>query len=85
MQQHLGKPHTCSKHSKSKVMVVGTYRDQVSQGEFDQKDKLLQKKLKDTPFYDKGVIEFASEDQLMLAVDNMSGGQDEKFERFWRK
>ena len=66
-----------SEKSKSKVMFVGTFRDQVTEEEFERKDKLLQKKIKNTPFFKKGIIEFASEDQLMLPVDNMSGGQDE--------
>ena len=65
------------KKSSSKVMFVGTFRDQVTKEEFERKDKLLQKRIKDTPFYEKGIIEFASEDQLMLPVDNMNGGQDE--------
>ena len=30
-----------------------------------------------TEFYGRNIIEFATEDQLMLAVDNMNGGQDE--------
>ena len=64
-------------HSKSKVLFVGTYRDKVSQEEFEKKDKCLQRLIRGTPFYDKGIVEFASEDQLMLPVDNMSGGQDE--------
>ena len=66
-----------SKKSESKVMFVGTFRDQVTKEEFKRKDKLLQKRIKDTPFYEKGIIEFASEDHLMLPVDNMSGGQDD--------
>ena len=65
------------KHPKSKVMFIGTFRDKVTKEEFERKDKLLQKKIKDTPFFEKGIIEFASEDQLTLPVDNMSGGQDE--------
>ena len=71
------KPKAPKKKSESKVMFVGTFRDQVTKEEFERKDKLLQKKIKDTPFYEKGIIEFASEDQLMLPVDNMNGGQDE--------
>ena len=65
------------KKSESKVMFVGTFRDQVSEEVFERKDKLLQKRIKDTPFYEKGIIEFASKDHLMLPVNNMSGGQDE--------
>ena len=63
--------------SKSKVMFVGTHRDIVSQEEFERKDKRLQEKIKCTPFHEKGIIKFASEDQLMLPVGNMSGGQDD--------
>ena len=64
-------------HSKSKVMFVGTHADQVSKEEFQEKDKLLQEKIKRTEFFDKDIIEFASEDQLMLSVDNMNGSEDE--------
>ena len=65
------------RHSKSKVMFVGTHADQVSKEEFREKDKLLQKKIERTEFFDKDIIEFASEDQLMLSVDNMNGSEDE--------
>ena len=65
------------KHSKSKVMFVGTHRDKVSAQEFQRKDELLQQKLKNTEFYDRDIIEYAKPNQLMLAVDNMNGGQDE--------
>ena len=65
------------RHSKSKVMFVGTHADQVSKEELEKKDKLLQKKIRNTEFFGKGIIEFASEDQLMLSVDNMNGSEDE--------
>ena len=65
------------RHSKSKVMFVGTHADQVSKEEFQEKDKLLQEKIERTEFFDKDIIEFASEDQLMLSVDNMNGSEDE--------
>ena len=65
------------RHSKSKVMFVGTHADQVSKEEFQEKDKLLQEKIEHTEFFDKDIIEFASEDQLMLSVDNMNGSEDE--------
>ena len=63
--------------SMSKVMFVGTHRDMVTESEFKEKDCLLQQKIKNTEFYDKGIVEFASDDQLMLAVNNWSGDQDE--------
>ena len=64
-------------HSKSKVMFLGTHRDKVTEEEFREKDDLLQQSIRETEFYDKGIVEFASEDRLMLAVDNRSGGQGE--------
>ena len=63
--------------SNSKVLFVGTYRDQVSTEMFKRKDKILQEKIKNTAFYDKDIIEFVSEDQLMLPVDNMYGSPEE--------
>ena len=63
------------KLSRSKVMFVGTHADLVSKEEFQAKDRLLQSRIKSTEFYDN--IEFASEDHIMLAVNNMSGGQAE--------
>ena len=65
------------KHSKSKVMFVGTHADQVTKEEFEKKDKLLQKKIRNTEFFDKDIIEFTSEDHLILSVDNMNGNEDE--------
>ena len=65
------------RHSKSKVMFVGTHADQVSKEEFQERDRLLQEKIERTEFFDKDIIEFASEDQLMLSVDNMNGSEEE--------
>ena len=61
----------------SKVMFVGTHRDLVSDEEFKERDDILKKRIKDTEFYKKDMIEFASEDHLMFAVNNLSGHQDE--------
>ena len=61
----------------SKVMFVGTHRDLVSDEEFKERDDVLKKRIKDTEFYKKDMIEFASEDHLMFAVNNLSGNQDE--------
>ena len=62
---------------KTKVMLVGTHLDMVSEEEFKKKDELLQKKIKSTVFYSERIIEFASASQMMIAVDNMNGGKDE--------
>ena len=61
----------------SKVMFVGTHRDLVSDEEFKRRDDILKERIEDTEFYKKDMIEFASEDHLMFAVNNLSGHQDE--------
>ena len=68
-------PHQkSSSRPVSKLMLVGTHRDLVSEEEFKRKDQLFQQRLCNTPFYERGLVEYASEDQLMLAV---SGGEEE--------
>ena len=62
---------------KSKVLFVGTHKDKVSEEQIKKKDELLQQKIDTTSEQLRGMIEFASEDQLMLTVDNMNGGDDE--------
>lgn len=62
---------------QSKAIFVGTHRDLVTEEEFRRKDQLLQEKIKNTEFYNKDIIEFASKDHMMLAVDNMEGDEDE--------
>ena len=78
-----GPPVKCRKttefsgHFKSKAVFVGTHRDKVNDEEFKEKDGLLQKRIENTSFYKNEIIEFVSEDQLMLAVNNYDGGQEE--------
>ena len=64
-------------YSMSKVMFVGTHYDLVIEDDFRIMDQILQQKIKSTEFFDKGIIKFFAEDQLMLAVDNMNGTQKE--------
>ena len=68
--------HKSLKCCKSKVLFVGTHKDKVSEDQIKKKDKLLRQKI-DTSEQLRGMIEFASEDQLMLTVDNMNGDYDE--------
>ena len=65
------------KFQQSKVMFVGTFKDQVSDEEFERKDAELQRQIKGTAFF-KDVM-FANHDkgQLMLKVNNKSGGEAE--------
>ena len=65
------------KFQQSKVMFVGTFKDQVSDAEFIRKDAELQRQIKCTAFF-KDVM-FANHDkgQLMLKVNNRSGDEAE--------
>ena len=61
----------------SKAMFVGTFRDEVKKEQFVKRDQILQRMIEPTEFYDKGIVEYASEDHLTLALDNKHGGQEE--------
>ena len=61
----------------SKAMFVGTFRDEVSPKQFVTRDEILRRKIERTEFYDKGIVEYASEDHLILALNNKHGGPDE--------
>ena len=63
--------------SNSKVMFVGTHRDKVTDSEFNTKDQLLMEKIKCTEFFNKDIVMFASEEQLMLSADNLTGDEIE--------
>ena len=65
------------KFQQSKVMFVGTFIDQVGDEEFKRKDDELQRHIEGTAFF-KDVM-FANHDkgQLMLKVNNKSGGEAE--------
>ena len=60
---------------KSKVMFAGTYGDAVTDEEFKDKDAELHQEIEGTAFY--GNVMFADNDQLMLKVNNKSGGANE--------
>ena len=68
---------------KSIAYIVGTHKDKLSDephvaeqqlAEFDEK---LQQSLRPTDFFRKGLVRFASEKRMVLALDNMHGGESE--------
>ena len=61
----------------SKAIFIGTFRDKVTQEEFEERDRLLRKKIEQTEFYRKGLVLFASEKHLTFSLDNLNGGQEE--------
>ena len=65
--------------SKSMVMFVGTHLDLVSPEKFRESDELLKQKVINSDFFGKDMVVFASDDldELMFAVDNLTGEEDE--------
>ncbi len=63
--------------SKSVVYLVGTHKDKVSEEYIASVDSQLQKVIRDTDFYKNGIVQFCSEDKLVVSLDNMGGGVEE--------
>ncbi len=63
--------------SKSVVYIVGTHKDKVSEEDIAAVDSQLQKVIGDTDFYENGILQFCSEDKLVVSLDNMKGGVEE--------
>ncbi len=62
--------------SKSVVYLVGTHKD-MAEGDIATVDSQLQKAIKDTHLKKKGIVQFCSEDKLVVSLDNMGGGVEE--------
>ena len=63
--------------SKSVAYIVGTHKDKVSEEYVSSFDKELQKVIRDTDFFKSDLVQFFSEDKLVISMDNMGGGSDE--------
>ncbi len=63
--------------SKSVAYIVGTHEDKVSEEYVSSFDKELQKVIRDTDFFKSDLVQFFSEDKLVISMDNMGGGKDE--------
>ena len=63
------------KSSKSVAYIVGTHKDKVSDEHIKNLSEELQKLIESTEFCD--FVEFFSEDELVVTMDNMSGGNEE--------
>ena len=62
---------------QSKVMFAGTYGDEVNDANFKIKDAKLHQQIKGTAFYGNVMFADAHNNQVMLKVNNKSGGADE--------
>ncbi len=63
--------------SKSVVYIVGTHKDKVSEEVIATVDSQLQKVIRDTDSFKKGIVQFCSRDKLVVSLDNMGGGVEE--------
>ena len=63
--------------SKSVAYIVGTHKDKVSEDYIERFDRELQRIIQDTDFFEKNVVQFCSEDNLVISMDNMEGGAEE--------
>ncbi len=63
--------------SKSVAYIVGTHKDKASEEDIATVDSQLQKVIRDTDSYKKGVVQFCSKDKLVVSLDNMGGGVEE--------
>ncbi len=63
--------------SKSVVFIVGTHKDKVSDEYIATVDKKLLEVIENTDFYRKGIVQFCSNDKLVVSLDNMGGGIEE--------
>ena len=57
---------------RSKVFFVGTHKDKVFQKRINRIDRCLQQMVRSTGLYREGMIQFASESRMLLAVNNLS-------------
>ena len=62
---------------QSKLMFAGTYGDEVKDADFKKKDAKLHQQIKGTRFYCNVMFADVDKEQLMLKVNNKSGGADE--------
>ena len=69
--------HNILESSKSVAYLVGTHKDKVTEEKISQLDKDLQSIIKGTDFFEKDLVQFCSEDKLIVAMNNMDGGVEE--------
>ena len=69
--------HDILESSKSVAYFVGTHKDSVTDEQISQFDKDLQSIIKGTDFFEKDLVQFCSQDKLIVAMNNMDGDVEE--------
>ena len=72
-----GEGELLASRNTSLAYILGTHKDQVSEQEIADFDRKLQESILSTDFYKEGLVQFSSEDRMVLPIDNMHGGKDE--------
>ena len=60
--------------SRSVAYIVGTHKDKVSKERIKSLNDELFKAIESTDFYKKNIVQFFSEEELIVAINNMDGG-----------
>ena len=63
--------------SHSVAYIVGTHKDKVTEERIKILNKQLKEKITGTAFYSQNILQFSSEDDLIVTMDNMEGGKEE--------
>jgi hypothetical protein len=63
--------------NKALAYILGTHKDLVSEEQITEFDKKLQQSIRSTDFFSSGLVQFSSEDRMVLPIDNMRGGEGE--------
>ena len=63
--------------NKSVAYILGTHKDLVTEQEIAEFDEKLQNSIRSTDFFQKNLVQFSSQDRMVLPIDNMHGGEDE--------
>ena len=61
----------------SVAYILGTHKDLVSEKQIGEFDDKLQHSIRSTEFFRDGLVQFSSEDRMVLPIDNMYGGESE--------
>ena len=69
--------HKILESSRSVAYIVGTHKDKVSEEYIVSFDKELQSIIRNTDFFEKDIVQFCSEGNLVVSMDNMGGGAEE--------
>ena len=63
--------------TNSRVLLLGTYADEATDDRIEKLEDQLWKQLKETKFYDEGLIEYTDDGEVLMRVNNKSGGEEE--------